>query len=201
MATGETFRATVIGQLTFGGAVVYDYGYVDLASGSTHLDMGIAAGNFQTLVQAKLAAASTSALSFVRYRFACVSGTHIGEIGYVEVASPVSGASASNINPLEIAISMKRSTGHSSRRDRGRVFWGPVPTEFNLGDNPDLPDTSNAALQDIMNLGKADLVTGGVTLKPVILSADGSYSGRVIVQVSMGKVYVHHKSRRTGIGG
>lgn len=196
MATGETFKATIIGELTDHTAIVFDFGYVDDASGSVHLDTGTAAGNFQTLVQAKFAAVLCSDFTFRRYRFACTLGVHKGEIGYVEVDPAVNGA----LDPLdrlpnEVCIAMKRMTGHASRRDRGRIFFGPLSKNFAVSADQNVPST-NGDLDQVRDLLKANLVTGGVTLKPVILSAAGTYSGRLVNRVAYNTIYVHRKSRR-----
>ncbi len=197
MAVNETFRASIIGQLTPSGtAIVFDFGYRD-PSGSAHVDCGTAAGNFQTLMQSTFANALPSAFIFVRYRFACVSGAHDGEIGYTDVIPPVTGALGPEMLPPEIAISMKRNTGHASRRDRGRIFFGPVSPDYRQAPDNDLVLASATELINVSNKLKADLVTGATTLKPVILAADGSYSGNDVIQVAIGPIFVHHKSRRT----
>jgi len=195
--TGETFRATMICRDTDNTAFVFDYGYAHQETSSVHIDCGTAAGAFQTLVQAKFAAAFPINMRITKYRFACVDGTSKGEIGFVEVVPVVDGEVTGEILPPEIAISMKRNTGHSSRRDRGRVFFGPVSASFRVGDNGDQVDTTVTELQDIMNLGKATLTVGGALLQPVILSGTGTYTGRKVVNVAMAPVFVHHKSRRT----
>lgn len=201
MATGENFKASVIAQLDDGTGVVFDFGYTDNVSGSVHLDMGIAAGNFQTLVQNTLALALPTDYSIVRIRFACVQGVHLGEIGYVEVSPPVAGSlSAVNRYPNEMAISVKRSTGFASRRDRGRIFLGPVSAELADNANVNKVIASNALLINVANLLKSNLTTGGVTLKPVILSSAGTYSGNIVNRVSVAAVLVHHKSRRPRVG-
>jgi len=196
MAAGETFRATVVMEGNTGQAVVYDFGYADV-SGSVHIDCGTAAGNFQTLVQAAILLVSVDTITPIRYRFACVGGTHVGEVGFVEVTSGVTGALASSdMLPLEICISLKRNTGHSSRRDRGRVFFGPVSASLRDAGNSDKVDRTNTDLQALRDKLKATLTVGGATLQPVILAANGSYSGRTIVNVSIGEIFTHHKSRR-----
>jgi hypothetical protein len=202
MALNETFRATVIMVGNAGTAFVFDYGYQDQNIGSTHLDMGTAAGDFQSLVQATLAVCLPAEVSFVRYRFACVGGTHVGEIGYVEVTPPVAGSIAPGVPlPGEIAISMKRSTGYSSRKDRGRVFFGPVDESLRSGTNPDECDVTNVDLIAINALGISALTTAGVLLKPVLLAGNGTTNGHVLVNKAIASVFVHHKSRRfrTGI--
>ncbi len=200
MALNETFRATVIAEVNTGQAIVFDYGYQQQSAGSEHLDTGTAAGDFQTLVQATLAAALPTGLTFKKYRFACVGGTHVGEIGFVVVDPAVTGAQDSDPLPLEIALSMKRSTGHASRRDRGRVFFGPIVEDLRDTGNSDKPLAGSSQLSDVCNLGKADLTTGGVTLRPVLLSGDGTTTGHVITTVEVGDVFVHHKSRRLRVG-
>lgn len=201
MATGENFKASVIGELDDGTAIVFDFGYTDNVSGSVHLDTATAAGNFQTLVQAVMANALPDDFHFRRYRFACVAGTHVGEVGYVEVAGDVPGAmSAVNRYPNELAVAVKRNTGYSSRRDRGRIFFGPVSTGLadNANVNKVIPDGAN--ITAVANLLKANLTTGGVVLKPVILSSAGTYSGHVVINVGVAAVLVHHKSRRPRTG-
>ncbi len=201
MALNETFRATIIMVGNAGTAFVFDYGYQDQTIGSTHLDTGTAAGDFQSLVQASYAAALPDEVSFVKYRFACVGGTHIGEIGYTVLTSPVTGdISPGAPLPAEICISMKRSTGYASRRDRGRVFFGPVDETLRSTVNPDEVDLTISALNTVRDLGKATLATQGVTLQPVLLAGDGSTTGHVIVNVEMAQVFVHHKSRRFKVG-
>lgn len=197
MAEGETFKATVISTTNNGNAIVFDWGYVDLSSGSGHIDTGIAAGDFQTLVQAKLLAALPEGVTIRKYRFACVGGTHNGEIGYVETSGGGYEGSVDNSNmlPLEMAISMKRSTGYASRRDRGRIFFGPVASEFRSTENSD-QTVITTELTNVLNLLKADLTTQSRTLRPVILASDGTYSGRIIIKVAQGLVFVHRKSRR-----
>lgn len=199
MATGETFKASVIGQLDDGTAVVFDFGYLDNVSGSVHLDTGTAAGDFQTLVQTTMADALPTDFSFKRYRFACVSGAHNGEIGYVEVVGSVKGTvSAVNRAANELCVTLKRSTGYSSKSDRGRIFFGPIPT--GAMDNANVNKIVPAFYADTAELLRSNLTSGGVVLKPVILNAAGGYSGRIIVNVGVGEVMVHQKRRRPRIG-
>jgi len=202
MATGETFKASIIAQHADGTAIINDFGYVDLAGSSAHIDTGIAAGNFQTLVQAKFLLAMDSNVRIYRYRFACVGGTHKGEIGYVDVAGGIAGALGSGTLPKEMAISMKRQTGHASKSDRGRIFFGPVSTDFWLGpvSDVDLCDPGITPLVNVADLLKATLTTGAVTLSPVILNAAGTYSGNIINHVSIPSELVHRKSRRVRVG-
>jgi hypothetical protein len=196
MAEGETFKATVITEGNAGTAFVFDFGFVDVTSGSAHIDCGIAAGNFQTMVQATMAAALPSEQIFRKYRFACVGGAHVGEIGYVVVDPPVLGGQEGDVLPAECAISMKRNTGFSSRRDRGRIFFGAVVTSYRTGDNTDEITHTASTLVAVRDLLKATLTTQSRSLKPVILSAAGTYSGRQVINVEVAKVLVHRKSRR-----
>lgn len=200
MAANETFRASVIMEGNLGTAVVYDFGYVDNSGGGTHIDTGTAAGDFQTLVQATLVAALPTHITFKKYRFACVGGTHLGEIGYVDVPpDTVTGSDESDVLPMEICISLKRATGYASRRDRGRVFFGPCIRGFQSADNVDkvVPSPYLEAVRDLL---KANLVTQTVTLKPVILAGNGTYNGRLITKVAIGEVFTHRKSRRWRVG-
>lgn len=195
---GETFRATVIASLNAGTtAVVFDFGYMDQSGGATHLDTQTAAGDFQTLVQAALAAVLPSTLTFNRYRFACVGGTHVGEIGYVEVDPPVNGGLAvvAGVLPNEICISLKRRTGYSTPHDRGRIFLGPVASDL-WSTSPNKPDRTFADLITARDLLALPLTTQAVELAPVILKADGTSEGRMITHVAIGEVYTHRKSRR-----
>lgn len=194
----ETFRGTVIGSTGSGvNAILFDFGFRDNTGGSVHIDTGTAAGDFQTLVQSVLAAVLPSTYTFVRYRFACVGGDHVGEIGFVEVSPPVNGDNSvfDYILPNEIAISLKRATGYSSRHDRGRVFLGPVGS-YLASASSNKPDAANTDLIAAANLVKAVLTTGGVALTPVILSSAGTTNGRTIIHASIGQVYVHRRSRR-----
>jgi hypothetical protein len=200
MAALETFKASIIANLADGTAIVNDYGYTDDSSGTTHIDCGTGAGAFQTLVQATYIAALPSNWKTVRYRFACVGGTHKGELGFVEDATHQGALDSDNQLPAELCISMKRNTGHSSRRDRGRVFFGPVATDFINVDADWDKVPANPLLTAVANLGKAALTVGGVTLHPVILAADGTYSGRVVINVSIGPTFVHRRSRRIRVG-
>src|SRR6478672_5576815 len=144
MAEGDTYRATVIMRASAGTQIVFDFGYVDVSSGATHIDMGTAAGDFQTLVQGTLAAALPSTQTFIRYRFACLKTVQAGEVGYVDVDPPVVGDKTvtlvTDVLPLEMCVSMKRNTGHTSRRDRGRVFFGAVCSTFRDSVNVDKID-------------------------------------------------------------
>lgn len=201
MAEGETFKATVIGRLQDGTAVCFDFGYVDLTSGTGHIDTGTAAGDFQTLVQAKLAAVLPDIFTFQRYRFACVGGAAKGEIGYVDVSPIVNGSLLGDGHlPNEIAISVKRSTGHSSRSDRGRIFLGPVAQGLLDADHLNSPDLTNSDLLAVKDLLKANLITGTRTLRPVILNAAGTYSGRTVSMTSIGSIFVHRRTRRPRSG-
>jgi len=201
MASGENFKATMIcSRPENGTAFVFDWGYTD-PSGSAHIDTGTAAGNFQTLVQAKMQAVLSTFIRIERYRFACVNGTHKGEVGFVN-GTGIMGlyTGAGNPLPQEICISMKRNTGHVSRRDRGRLFFGPCWTDFGDGLQQDGVDVANTDLLDVCNLGKADLTTGATTLRPVILSGDGTSTGNFIVNTSIASIFVHRKSRRMRAG-
>lgn len=200
MAAGETFKATIIGELDDGTAIVNDYGYVDDSSGTVHIDCGTAAGAFQTLIQAAYVAALPNNWHTVRYRFACVGGTHKGELGFVEDSTTVGALETDDQLPAEMCISLKRNTGHSSRRDRGRIFFGPVASFFVSGSTPWDKPIPGPLLTAVMNLGKATLTVSSVALHPVILAANGSYSGRIIVNVGIGETYVHRKSRRLRVG-
>lgn len=200
MALNETFKASVIGQLADGTAVVFDYGYVDLNPGIEHVDTGTMAGNFQTLVQDKMAQVLPVQFTFKRYRFACVGGTHAGEVGYVEVDPPVVGELLGVDNlPNEICIGLKRSTGHTSRRDRGRIFFGPVDSTLVDDDNRNIPEP-NSALNDVRDTLKLNLAAGGYELRPAIIAANGTYSGRTIIHVGYSPTFLHRKSRRPRIG-
>lgn len=197
MAEGETFRATLIGESNQGTAFVFDFGYVDLGSGGGHIDCGIGAGVFQALVQDVMAECLPEAFAFRKYRFACLAGAHAGEVGYVTVDPIVHGNEIGDVLPAEIAISLKRNTGHTSRRDRGRIFFGPVLRGIRTDDNnTDLVDRNNNALKAVRDLLKENITVEGRVLRPVVLSAAGTYSGRTIVNVDIGDVFVHRKSRR-----
>jgi len=201
MAEGEHFKATIICQTNLETAIVFDFGYADVTAGAGHVDTGIAAGDFQTLVQAKLAALLPTPVAIMKYRFACVLGTHIGEIGFVEGDPIIVGLNEPDyILPSEVCISVKRNTGYASRRDRGRVFFGPVGSNLRDPDNTDKVKTTDADLVNFRNLLKTNLVTQTRTLEPVILAADGTHSGHKIVNVAIAEVFVHRKSRRLRVG-
>lgn len=196
MASLETFRASVYGILDVGTAVVFDYSYVDNTGGSTHIDTGVAAGNFQTLVQTTMAAALPAGFTFTKYRFACVTGTHNGEIGFVDVSPPVTGAMSDEMLPPEICISLQRNTGHSSRHDRGRVFFGPVHPDYqDPSDHPDKVQI-DANLTAVANLGKAVLTTSGVDLTPCLLSSAGEWNNNAIINVKINPIFCHRRTRR-----
>lgn len=200
MAAGETFKASVIAQVTDGTAIVMDFGYAD-TDGNVHIDTNQAAGDFQTLVQALLLAALPDDTTIKKYRFACVKGTHKGEIGYVEGVNMAGEVSAVNRQPTEICISMKRSTGYASRRDRGRIFFGPVANVFTDNANVSKVAVTSNILTDALELLRANLVTQAAGLLPVILAADGSYiANHFVTRVSLGEVFTHHKSRRPRVG-
>lgn len=200
MATYQTFKASVIGFLTAGTRIVFDYGFYDDSGSSPHIDTGTAAGDFQTLVQATLAAALPTEFTFDKYRFACTFGTFMGEIGYVVVDPPVAGTlTGGSILPAEIAISMKRNTGLASRSDRGRVFFGPVHSNYQNTTNGDLVEP-DATLTAVADLGKATLTTGSTVLKPGLIKSDGSSLLHQIINTSFGPVFTHRKSRRFRIG-
>lgn len=198
--TGENFRATIIMQGNLGTAFVNDFGFTDNAGGSFHFDMGTAAGDFETMIQAAWLAILPDDVSIVKYRFACVHGPSLGEIGFVELNPPQPGLlTSSDQLPAEICISFKRNTGHASRRDRGRVFFGPVNGEFHQEPNPDLV-TVTPALTTASGMLINPLTTQGHLLQPVILAADGTYSGRLVVNRSIAPVFVQRKSRRFRVG-
>jgi hypothetical protein len=200
MLGSQTFRASVICETDEGTAVVFDYSYVDTNPSPVHIDTGIAAGDFQSLVQTSLAAIMPTTVKFKKYRFATVTGPNAGEIGYVVVDPPVAGDLAvTTLLPTEMAISFKRNTGHASRGDRGRVFFGPIDQGFQDSGNPDrvavVTELSTAA-----DLGKAILVVGATTLYPCLLNAAGEWNGHTIINTSVGDVFVHRKTRRFRAG-
>jgi len=199
MAAGENFRVSVIGEMpATHAAVIFDFGLQDQSGGSVHIDCAQAAGDFQTAVQAAILAVARNDYTIRRYRFACVhsSAGHLGEVGYVDDVNQDGTISMTSADlPNEICISMKRNTGHVGRRDRGRVFFGPVSHTFRVGLNG--VDISNSSLQDFRDLGRTPLLTQTVLLKPVILASDGTSTNREIVNVSIGLEFVHRKSRRT----
>lgn len=201
MATGETFKCSVIGELDDLTAVVFDFGYVQLGgSANDHIDTGTGAGAFQTLVEATMAAALPDDFNFVKYRFACVGGAHLGEIGHSFPANPLEGDLVSaNRSPNELCASLKRSTGYASRRDRGRVFFGPLSTAVHDNGNVNKVDVAGPLLA-VANKLKSNLAVAGITLSPVILAADGTYSGRIVINTSVAAVMVHRRTRRPRTG-
>lgn len=194
---GELFRASIVMlHIPSGTAFVNDFSYADKSSGSTHIDTNVAAGDFQTLVQAKFQAALPESMNFVKYRFACVAGGHAGEVGEVVLTDTQNGELTGGTTlPNEVCISLKRSTGYATRRDRGRIFFGPVHSDL-YGASRNSPDLESGQLQDVMNLLKTNLVTQTRTLKPIILSSTNTTNGHDIVRASIGHLYTHRKSRR-----
>ena len=196
MANGDLYRASIISMNLSGTAFVMDFGYVDQTS-SVHVDMGIAAGNFETLVQAALLAILPDSVAVLRYRFACVGGPNVGDVGFVEASPGTVGLiSGVDVFPGEICISMKRNTGHVERTDRGRVFFGPVCETFRLTGTTDTVDTANTDLVTFSNLLKSNLTVSTATLKPAIVSSAGGYSGNVVINTSIGRIFTHRRSRR-----
>lgn len=195
MAEGDIFRASIIMRGDDSTSYVNDFGFADKASGSTVIDTGTAAGDFQTLVQAKYAAVLPSDVQIVRYRFACVSGPHAGDVGYVDVSPPVAGsATALNRMPNEIAVSLKRGTGRTGRDHRGRIFFGPVSQDIQADINT--VDTANADLIAVANLLKANFTTQTRTLTPVLVKANGTTNGYTIQRAAIATTFVHRRSRR-----
>lgn len=195
---GETFRATIQGEIDDGSAVVFDFGYFDSTSGSGHVDTGTAAGDFQTKVQARIVAALPDTYTVRRYRFACVGGTSKGEIGFVDVSPPVAGALSTVTAPMpnEICISIKRATGYASRGDRGRIFFGPVADDIVAGNGPNKYDMTNTALLSVRDLLKEDFLTQGRTLRPVLLRPNGTCNGHLINRVGLNPIFAHRRTRR-----
>jgi len=133
----------------------------------------------------------------MRYRFACVGGPNVGDVGFVEVAPGTTGTiTGVDVFPGEICISMKRNTGHVERTDRGRVFFGPVAETFRLAGTTDTVDTANTDLITFSNLLKSNLTVSGTTLKPAIVSSAGGYSGNLVINTSIGRIFTHRRSRR-----
>lgn len=200
MANGETFRGTIIGRIAAdNSAVVFDFGYQDITSGSAIIDTGTAAGDFQTLMQAAFVACLPDDTAIERYRFACVGGAAKGAVGFVDVPGGIAGSlTAVDRMPNEIAICLKRNTGYATRSDRGRVFLGPVATA--LIDGPNDVNTTNGYLQALRDKLKDNLTTQGRTLRPVLLKADGTTNGRQIVNVGINPVFCHRRTRRPRIG-
>lgn len=204
MGTNEqTFKASILCQdQTNGTAYTFDFGYRENSGTAPHIDTGTAAGNFQTLVQAPFLAIIPERVNIVRYRFATVYGPYKGEIGFVEANQAGLLSIAGHLMPQEIAICLKRATGYASRRDRGRIFFGPVdPATFQQSEpNGDEVVTTVTDLVTVANLLKSNLTTGGHTLEPVILAADGTHAGRTVIKVSIAPVFAHRKTRRLRVG-
>lgn len=204
MGTNEqTFKASILCQdETNGTAYTFDFGYRENSGTAPHIDTGTAAGNFQTLVQASFLAIMPERVHIRRYRFATVYGPFKGEIGFVEADEEGGITPSGHLLPQEVAISFKRSTGYSSRRDRGRIFFGPVdPGNFQQAEpNGDLVENADSRLVTVSNLLKNTLTTQGSTLDPVILAADGTHTGRIVIKTSINPVFVHRKTRRLRVG-
>lgn len=201
MALGEHFRASVFMLTPDGSVLVNNYGYLDNNSGSAHIDMGTACGDFQTLIQSDLAAALPDNTKIFKYRFACVFGTHAGEVGFLEVTPNVAGGAASPAAfPNEVCICLKRNTGHTSRTDRGRIFLSPISPSFVSAVDPNQVDTTAAELTALANTLKANLTTSAITLKPIIVDSDGDSTENVIVNVGITPEFRHRKSRRPTVG-
>lgn len=196
MATGDNYKATIIARDNYGTSFVYDFGYATDGVSSIHVDCGTAAGDFQTLVQAKWAACLPNGIFLFRYRFACVRGPHVGEIGYVVANPPVEGSKDNGYRlPNEICISLKRNTGYNTMRDRGRIFFGPVSQDYRDPTNYDKVQ-DDSALRDVRDLLKATLTTQTEVLKPVILNKDGEFTGRYVIHAEIASVFTHRRSRR-----
>ncbi len=196
MPGSQTFRASAICEGNAGTAFVFDWSFADPASSPLHLDMGIAAGDWQTAVQADLAACLPSQIVIKKWRFACVSGPSVGEIGYVVVTPPQAGSrTAADVLPNEIAISLKRDTGHASRSDRGRIFFGPVDIAYQDTTNPDKV-LDDGTLLTLANSSFGTFTTQLTTLTKCLLHADGTWNGHALIHASVGEIFVHRKTRR-----
>jgi len=199
MASNETFRGTIIAEMPATHvAIVADFGYQDQSGGNVHLDMGIAAGDFQTLVQGDWRAAMRDDVTIRTYRFACEASTHghAGEVGFIENVNLDGAISQTAADlPNEICISIKRRTGFTGPRNRGRVFFGPVSHTYRNGLNGVV--ITDALLNALGALLTSNLSTQTVDLKPVILGANGVTTGHVCNTYSIALEFTHRKSRRT----
>lgn len=199
MPLNDLFRASVHGLWRDVTGIVFDFGFVDSSSGAGAVDTNIAAGDFQTLVQATLAAALPPEYTFKSYRFACVAGVGVGQIGHVDVYPAVDGQLSENSAlPPEIAIAMRRRTGYASRSDRGRLFFGPVHYQFVDSSDPDKV-VEDSLLHDVRDLLKTNLVTQTRVLKPCLISAGNTNNGHNIIESGIGERTVHRTSRRTRV--
>lgn len=199
----QCFKASILCQdETNGTAFTFDYGYREAGGTAPHVDTGTAAGAFQTLVQASYVAILPERVKLVRYRFATVYGPFKGEVGFVETGGLAGDVEVTtNLLPQEVAIAFKRSTGHASRRDRGRVFFGPVDSTLFQMPQPNGDEVNvTTPLQTACDLNKANLTVGAVTLQPVILAADGTHSGFIVIHATVAPVFVHRKTRRIRVG-
>lgn len=201
MAAGDNFKVSIIGQESvYGSAIVNDFGLADVGS-SAHLDTVAIAAAFQTMIEAKLLACLPQTYSLLKYRCACVAGPHQGEIGFVINNSPPQGGGGNTSLPTEMAISIRRSTGYASRRDRGRIFLGPV----DLGQfvDPYHQDQLSASIGPLLTFAgclASSITVSGTVLSPVILASNGTYSGNLVIHTQVASTFVHRRSRRAGIG-
>lgn len=202
MASGEHFRASIFLSTADGSIFVNNYGYLDNSGGGAHIDTATGATAFQSLVETTFQAALPGDCHIFQYRFATVFSTsHLGEIGYVTI-NPIAGTAGFLANyPNEICISMKRSTGHAARTERGRIFFGPVSSDWaDTGGNVNRCVSGNATLQAVADLSKSNLTVGGVVLKPILVDANGDSTENVIIHTPYALEFVHRRSRRPTIG-
>ena len=197
MSNGECFRASVIAEApATHTAFVYDFAYQDQTGGAVHIDTSLAAGDFQTLIQADLLAILPSNITIRKYRFACVSGPHIKEVGTVDDVGQSGAISAGSGDlPFEQCISIKRTTGFAGGTHRGRIFFSPVAATFRLAQNGVNAGASD--LETFRDLLKADLTTSGEALTPIILPGNPTTALRKpIIHVAIATTVVHRVSRR-----
>lgn len=202
MAGGDNFKLSIISQFNPSVTqIVADYGYTDNSGGSLHLDTGDIITSFRTMVETKYRAVLPDCVFIHQYRCQCVASTHgfKGEIGYYDLNPTVAGTNGSETLPPEMAISIRRKTGWASRRDRGRLFLGPVTTSYFSSATPDVVQV-DATLLTFAGTVSESITVSGVVLSPVILSANGTYSGHLIIANSVPNGWVHRKSRRAGVG-
>lgn len=195
MAANENFKVSILCVDVGGQSFVFDYGFHDDSGGAVHIDTNQLASDFQTAHEAAWRACLHQDVQIARYRAACVLGAHKGEVGYIDTAPGVAGTYEGDLLPREICMAFRRSTGYASRRDRGRIFFGPLTKDRQTNANPDIcaPQAVDFTLCDTL---KANLLTQTVTLKPVILAADGTYSGHLVNKVAIASIFCHRKTRR-----
>lgn len=200
MAAGDVFRLSLLGNDGF-RSIVNTFHYADDSGGSVHINADAFCSDWWTTWSAPLLAAAVNSVNFTAVNVQCILGPNLGDIGVYGMNAGNTGTyGAPDVIP-EICIAITRKITKAGRKNRGRIFWGPLNSgHFSSVPNGEV-NTGDASLTSISTILTSSFTTQTVALDPCLVHAAGkpvvyTRTPGIITESVVSQGSVHRKTRR-----